>query len=66
MAIVSDFVPPGYFMAICTDCLPIQPMSFESEEDRDGWAATHVMRKKHNVIRANGPEVVGEFGTTAA
>lgn len=45
-------------MAICKECPPVIPMSFDVEEQRDTWVAKHQGATRHEIIVVNGPFIV--------
>lgn len=53
MVIVSDKLGPNEFVAICEDCRPVMPLSFETEAKRDEWVTIH-LETGHKVHSVNG------------
>lgn len=55
MALVSDYISPGMFGVVCTDCVPIIPQEFNAEDGQKDWAVLHRSTGHTNIILVNGP-----------
>jgi len=37
----SQWVTPGFHLAVCMDCRPVRPLPFFDVTERDQWAEVH-------------------------
>jgi len=54
VALVSDYISPGKFGAVCMDCVPIIPQEFDTSEQRDDWVNRHRVCGHQEIMLVDG------------